>query len=68
MDVFRNRLTAAEGKVLRRKSDGFIAGQELWIGYTYYLYGKKLDEPLLELPEHYEEIDIPEEFLEAEEL
>ncbi len=63
-----NRIIAAEGKVLRRKSDGFIAGPELWIGYTYYLYGKKLDEPLLELPEHYEEIDIPKEFLEVEKL
>ena len=28
---------------------------------SYYLHGEKLDEPLLELPEHYEEIDIPEE-------
>lgn len=54
------RIIACEGKTFRRKSDGFIAGPELWIGYTYYLFGKKLDEPLLELPEHYEEIDILE--------
>lgn len=54
-------LTAAEGKVLRRKSDGWIAGNEIYLGYTYYLNGRKLDEPLLELPEHYEEIDAPEE-------
>lgn len=63
-----NRIVAAEDKFLRRKSDGFVAGPELWIGYTYYLHGKKLDEPLLELPEHYEEIDIPEEYLEAQKL
>ena len=57
-------LKASEGKILRRISDNWIAGQELYLGYTYYLDGKKLEEPLLELPEHYEEIDIPEEFKE----
>nr|WP_302829776.1 hypothetical protein [uncultured Bacteroides sp.] len=54
-------LKASEGKVLRRLSDGWIAGQEIYLGYTYYLNGIKLVEPLLELPEHYEEIPIPEE-------
>ena len=53
-------LRASEGKVLRRISDQKVFGSELWPGYTYYLGNKKLDEPLLELPEHYEEIDIPE--------
>jgi hypothetical protein len=55
------KIVASKGKVLRRISDGFIAGPDLYLGYTYYLHGEKLDEPLLELPEHYEEIDIPEE-------
>ena len=50
-------LKAAEGKVLRRKSDGWIAGRSLWLGYTYYIGGVRLEEPLLELPEHYEEVD-----------
>jgi len=68
MEIFKNRLIADEGKILRRKSDDFIAGPELWIGYTYYLHGKKLEEPLLELPEHYEEIDIPAKFTEATEI
>lgn len=54
-------LTASEGKVLRRISDGFIAGEEITLGYTWYINGEKLDKPLWELPEHYEEIDIPEE-------
>lgn len=54
-------LRASEGKVLRRLSDGWIAGQEIYLGYTYYLNGIKLVEPLLELPEHYEEVDIPED-------
>lgn len=50
-----------DGMVLRRKSDGMTFNGELWLGYTYYLNGVKLDEPLLELPEHYEEIQEPEE-------
>lgn len=52
-------IKASEGKVFRRISDGFIFGKELNLGYTYYLGGKKLEEPLLELPEHFEEIDEP---------
>lgn len=50
-------IKAGEGKVFRRISDGFIFGKEISLGYTYYLNGEKLNEPLLELPEHFEEID-----------
>lgn len=64
-------ITASEGKVLRRLSDGHIAGKEVWLGYTHYLFNAdgeavKLDEPLLELPEHYEEIDDPNPIEDAE--
>ena len=52
-------IKASEGKVFRRKSDGFIFGKEIHLGYTHYLGGEKLEEPLLELPEHFEEIDEP---------
>ena len=52
-------IKASAGKNLRRISDGWIAGEEVYLGMTYYLHGKKLDGPLLELPEHYEEIDVP---------
>lgn len=52
-------IKASEGKVFRRISDGVIFGKEINLGYTYYLNGKKLDKPLLELPEHFEEIDEP---------
>ena len=52
-------IKASEGKVFRRISDGFIFGKEIHLGYTHYLCGKKLEEPLLELPEHFEEIDEP---------
>ena len=50
-------IKAEEGKVLRRISDQMIFGKEITLGYTYYIGGKLLDTPLLELPEHYEEID-----------
>lgn len=57
-DELNNRhLIAEEGKVLRRISDKWIAGEEIYLGYTYYLDGELLPEPLLELPEHYEEVD-----------
>ena len=52
-------IKASEGKVFRRISDGFIFGKEIHLGYTHYLNGKKLEEPLLELPEHFEETDEP---------
>lgn len=52
-------IKASEGKVFRRISDGFIFGKEINLGYTHYLGGEKLEEPLLELPEHFEEIDEP---------
>ena len=52
-------IKASEGKVFRRISDGFIFGEEINLGYTYYIGGEKLEEPLLELPEHFEEIDDP---------
>ena len=62
IDKLNNRhILADEGKVLRRISDGQLFGNEIYLGYTYYLSGEKLEEPLLELPEHYEEIDDPAE-------
>ena len=54
-------IKASEGKVFRRISDGVIFGKEISLGYTHYLNGEKLNEPLLELPEHFEEIDEPVE-------
>ena len=56
----QNHITAEEGKVFKRISDGFIYGNEINLGYTHYLHGELLDEPLLELPEHFEEIEKPE--------
>lgn len=60
IDELNNKhITAEEGKVFRRISDGQLFGSEIYLGYTYYLGGEALAEPLLELPEHFEEIDDP---------
>ena len=56
-----NIIKASEGKVFSRKSDGFIYGKEISLGYTYYINNQKLDEPHLEVPEDFEEIDEPEQ-------
>ena len=61
MKVKDNIITADEGKVLRRISDQQIFGSKIYLGYTHYLNGELLEEPLLEVPEHFEEIDEPEE-------
>ena len=54
-------IIADEGKVFKRKSDSFIYGEEIYLGYTYYIGGKKLDEPHLEVAEDFEEIDAPQD-------
>ena len=57
----QNHILAEEGMVFKRISDGFIYGNEVYLGYTHYLGGVLLPEPLLELPEHFEEVEIPTE-------
>lgn len=59
MKIDGNYLKAEEGKMLVRISDGYEAGKEIYLGKTWYIGGKKLDTPLDELPEHYQEIDDP---------
>lgn len=51
------RIIAEDGKMFRRISDGQIFGREIFLGYTYYIGGQPLSDPLFELPEHFEEID-----------
>lgn len=48
---------ADESKVFKRISDGFIFGNEIYLGYTYYLNGEKLSEPKLEVIEDFEEVE-----------
>lgn len=55
-------ITAEDGKVFRRISDGKIFVGEIWLGKAFALGGEKLASPIQELPEHFEEIDTPEEY------
>lgn len=56
----KRHIIADEGKEFERISDKMLFGNELWLGYTYYLGGVKLEIPLLELPEHFEEVSARE--------
>lgn len=49
-------IIAEEGKVFKRVSDGVIFGAEIFLGFTYYIDGVLLKEPLEELPKHFEEV------------
>lgn len=51
-------MRADEGKVFKRKHDGFIMGNEIFLGNDYSLGYERAD-----LPEYYEEIEVPEEYL-----
>ena len=53
-------IKAKEGKVFRRIVDKAILGNEVHLGYLYSLHGVVLKVPVMELPEHFEEIDNPE--------
>ena len=55
-------IIADEGKLLRRKSDGWVAGEQVTLGYNYYESGVGLAAPKLETPEDYEEFDKPEDY------
>lgn len=58
-------IKAEEGKVFRRIEDGTIYGNEIDLGYTYFIGDKLLDEPHLDTPEDFEQI--PEEEISEEE-
>ena len=53
-------IKAKEGKVFRRIVDKVLFGNEVNLGYLYHLHGVVLKVPVMELPEHFEEIDNPE--------
>lgn len=60
--ITRTIIKADEGKLLVRKRDGWIAGEQVSLGYNYYEAGVALSAPRLETPDDYEEIDKPEDY------
>lgn len=56
-----NHIIADAGKCFIRKSDQFNFGSEMVLGLAYYIGGVKLQVPIQEIPEHFDEVDIPEE-------
>lgn len=55
-------IVADDGKLLQRKSDGWVAGERFTLGYDYYEAGVGLAEPRLATPEDFTEIDKPEDW------
>lgn len=60
--ITRTIIKAEEGKLLVRKSDGMVVGEEVHLGYDYYDAGVALSAPRLMKPEDYEEIVKPEDY------
>lgn len=66
MIIDGNHITADEGKVFRRIVSGEIFGNEIFLGYSYYIGGVLQDPPHLDVPEDFEEIDEAEEEIPGE--
>ena len=60
--ITTSRLIADEGKVFRRKTDGYIMGDTITLGYDYYDAGLPSLAPHATSVEDYEEIDRPAEY------
>ena len=61
----RTIIRADEGKLIVRKSDGQVVGDQdnpVHLGYDYYDAGVGLSNPRLMKPDDYEEIDRPEDY------
>ena len=58
MTIDGNHMTALEGMTFRRIVSGEIIGDDIWLGYSYYIGGVKQDLPHLDVPEDFEEVDI----------
>lgn len=47
-----------QGKAWRRKSDGMLFPRLLFLGELHFLNGERLEEPIKELPKHFELVDM----------
>ena len=61
MIIDGNHIIADEGKVFRRIISGEIFGNEMYLGYSYYIGGVLQTPPHKDVPEDFEEIDEPED-------
>lgn len=61
MIIEGNHIIAENGKVFRRIGTEDLFGNEIYLGYSHYIGGVKLEEPHLDVPEDFEEIDEPVE-------
>lgn len=60
-------IIADEGKVFQRIADEMIYGEEIYLGYSYYIGGVLLTTPHEDKYEDFQEIDKPIEEEEVEE-
>jgi hypothetical protein len=54
-------IIADDGKMFERIADGTNYGKEIYLGYSYFIGGEKLDVPHLDTPEDFREVDEPKE-------
>lgn len=59
MTQIGNHIIADDGKIFRRITSGEIFGEDIYLGYSYYIGGVLQDPPHLDVPEDFEEIDKP---------
>ena len=62
MIIEGNHIIADEGKVFRRKGTDEVFGEDIYLGYSYYIEGVLQDTPHLDTPEDFEEIPMPKEY------
>lgn len=61
MNLTGNKLTAEDGKVLRRKADGMVYGDVIYLGNTYYIGGILQNPPHVDVMDDFEEVEKPKE-------
>ena len=64
--ITTSRLIADNGKVFRRKTDGYIVGDTITLGYDYYDASVALSHPHAVSAEDFEEIEMPTDWHKAE--
>ena len=60
-------IIADDGKTFERITDGTNYGKEIYLGYSYFIGGEKLDVPHLDKPENFREVDELKEEVEQKE-